>query len=166
VVDGITVDVNNGKLPLKITAKVDARDREKDPMTYLWNLGNGETKETKEPQLQYTYTKAGDYKISVEVKDDKGEAVSSESLLIVAGNSRPELNINIIGGNSSFFLPDSHIEYEATVTDPDGNEKVVKENIFVSVDYLEQIENEEEYLGHQEGSPAAAGKALTQAMDC
>ncbi|MGE5942830.1 MAG: ThuA domain-containing protein [Flavobacteriales bacterium] len=166
VIEGISVDINNGKLPLTVTAKVDAREREKDPMTYTWNLGNGETKETKEPELKYTYTKAGDYKITVEVKDDKGETASSESVLVVAGNSRPEVNIEIIGGNSSFFLPGSQIEYNATVTDPDGNEKIVNDNIFVSVDYLEQIDNEEEYLGHQEASATATGKALTQSMDC
>lgn len=166
VIDGISVDVNNGKLPLNVTAKVDARDREKDPMTFVWNLGNDETKETNVPELNYTYTKAGDYKITVEVKDNKGEAASSESVLVVAGNSRPEVSIEIIGGNSSFFLPGSSVEYNATVTDPDGNEKIINDNIFVSVDYLEQIDNEEDYLGHQEASPTATGKALTESMDC
>ncbi len=166
VVEGISVDANNGKLPLKVTAKVEAREREKDPMTYTWNLGNGETKETKVPELTYTYNKAGSYKISVDVKDDKGESASSESLLIVAGNSRPEVKIDIIGGNSSFFLPGQSVEYTATVTDPDGNEKVIEDNIFVSVDYLEQVDNEEAYLGHQEASVTATGKALTQSMDC
>src|SRR5690606_35790792 len=121
---------------------------------------------TKEPQLNYTYTKAGDYKITVEVKDDKGETATSESVLVVAGNSRPEVNIEIIGGNSSFFLPGGSVEYNATVTDPDGNEKIVQENIFVSVDYIDQINNEEDYLGHQEVSSTATGKALTQSMDC
>lgn len=166
VIDGISVDVNNGKLPLSVNIKVDARDREDDPMTFLWNLGNGETKETKEPELNYTYTNAGDYKITVEVKDNKGETASSESVLVVAGNSRPEVNIEIIGGNSSFVLPGSFVEYNATVTDADGNEKIINDNIFVSVDYLEQIENEEQYLGHQEASASATGKALTQSMDC
>src|SRR5690606_2552811 len=33
-------------------------------------------------------------------------------------------------------------------------------------DYLEQIDNEEEYLGHQEASSTATGKALTQSLDC
>ncbi|PKQ44480.1 ThuA domain-containing protein [Confluentibacter flavum] len=166
VVEGLTVDVNNGKLPLAVTVKVEARDREKDPMTYTWDLGNGETKQTNVPELNYTYAKAGDYKIVVEVKDDKGEAAKSEALTIVAGNSRPELKIDIIGGNSSFFLPGSYVAYDVTVTDPDGNEKVNNDNIFVSVDYLEQIDNEEDYLGHQEVSAAATGKALTQSMDC
>lgn len=166
VINGVSVDVNNGKLPLTVLVKADVTEREKDPMTFIWDLGNGETKETDVPELSYTYKEAGDYKITVDVKDDKGETAKSEAIRIVAGNSRPELKIDIVGGNSSFYLTGSDVEYNVIATDPDGNEGIKEENIFVSVQYAEQIDNEEEYLGHQQASPAVTGKALTQAMDC
>ena len=52
---------------------------EKDKITYIWNFGNGTTKETTTPELDYTYTTAGDYKISVEVKDNHGASSKSNA---------------------------------------------------------------------------------------
>lgn len=39
VIESFIVDKTTGKLPLTITAKVEARDREDDAMTYVWDLG-------------------------------------------------------------------------------------------------------------------------------
>ena len=92
--------IPSGKLPLTINASVEARDREKDAVSYIWDLGNGETKETTEPKITHTYADAGDYKVSVEVKDTAGESVKSQKVSVVAGNSRPQVVVNIVGGNS------------------------------------------------------------------
>src|SRR5690606_25393061 len=43
VVGNVSVDKTSGKLPLTVTAKVEASDREQDALTYTWDLGNGET---------------------------------------------------------------------------------------------------------------------------
>lgn len=165
LIEGMTVDKTSGKLPLNIVAKVDAKDRENDKMTYSWDLGNGETKETNEPQISYEYKDAGDYFISVEVRDDQGAAAKSNAVSVVAGNSRPIVNIDLSAGNSSFFMPGVPVKYEVTVTDPDGSQ-IMEENIFVSVDYLESMDEVSMSLGHQEVSASVTGKALTQAMDC
>ena len=166
VIDNMIVDHTSGKLPLSIKAKVEARDREGDAMTYVWDLGNGETKETTVPELSHTYETAGDYKVSVEVRDDKGEAAKSGISSVVAGNSRPELAIDLSGGNSSFFISGVPINYKVSVTDPDGNETIDSDNVFVSVDYMEGMDEVNMSLGHQQVSAAVTGKALTQAMDC
>ncbi len=165
LIDNMIVDKTSGKLPLSITAKVEAKDREGDALTYVWDLGNGETQETKDPEVSYTYKNAGDYKISVTVKDDKGEAVKSEIVPVVAGNSRPEVAIDLNGGNSSFFLKGVPIKYSVTATDPDGN-TIDPSNLFVSVDYLESYDQQNQSLGHQQVSATVTGKALTQGMDC
>lgn len=166
VVDGLLVDKDSGKLPLTINLKVNARDRENDWMTYIWDLGNEETVETDEPELSYTYEQAGAFTVSVEVKDDKGETARSEAITIVAGNARPEVAINIIGENASFYVPGQFVEYEVVVSDPDGNADINMDSIYVKVEYITQIDNEAEYLGHQQVSAAANGRALTQSMDC
>lgn len=165
LIDNMIVDKTSGKLPLSVTAKVEAKDREDDALTYVWDLGNGETQETKDPEVSYTYKDAGDYKISVTVKDDKGEAVKSEIVPVVAGNSRPEVAIDLNGGNSSFFLKGVPIKYSVTATDPDGN-TIDPSNLFVSVDYLESYDQQNQSLGHQQVSATVTGKALTQGMDC
>jgi glucose/arabinose dehydrogenase/cytochrome c551/c552/type 1 glutamine amidotransferase len=165
VVEGVTVDRTSGKFPLTITAKVEASDREQDTMTYTWNLGNGETKETTGPEIIYTYESAGDYFISTTVVDSKEASVTSKPINIVVGNSRPEVSIDISGGNTSFFMPGKALNYKVSVTDPDGS-PIDENNIFVSVDYLEGLDEASLSLGHQEVSAAVTGKALTLALDC
>ncbi|EAR01660.1 ThuA domain-containing protein [Maribacter sp. HTCC2170] len=165
VIEGITVDKTSGKLPLTVKAKVNARDREDDSMTYVWDLGNGETKETNIPELKYTYTEGGAYKITVEAKDDKGEKALSQVVSVTAGNSRPEVAIDFSGGNSSFFIKGIPIKYSVSVKDAD-EETIDESNIFVSVDYMSGMDEVNKSQGHQQVSAAAMGKALTQAMDC
>ncbi len=164
VIDNIQVDKTSGMLPLTIKASVEARDRENDAIGYVWQLGNGETKETTEPSISYTYTEAGDYKVSVEVKDDAGEAAKSQMISVVAGNARPEVEVKITDGNSSFFVPGQPVNYAVTVTDAEG--EIDQSNVFVSVDYLEGMDKVAMSLGHQQVSAAVTGKALSQSMDC
>ncbi|MEX0290800.1 MAG: ThuA domain-containing protein, partial [Flavobacteriaceae bacterium] len=91
VIDHLIVDKTSGKLPLQVTAKIEATDREKDAISYVWDLGDGTTRETTEPEITHSYPAAGEYMISAEVKDDKGESAKSSTISIVAGNSRPEV---------------------------------------------------------------------------
>ena len=165
LIENFIVDKTTGKLPLTITAKVEARDREQDAMTYVWDLGNDETKETATPEITYTYENAGDYNVSASVVDNKEASAKSHVLNVVAGNSRPEVSIDISGGNASFFMPGVALNYKVSVTDPDGS-AIDSDNIFVSVDYLEGLDEVSLSLGHQEVSAAVTGKALTLAMDC
>lgn len=165
VIEDLTVNQTSGKLPLEVSASVDTNDREGDAISYLWDFGNGDTQETTEPNVIYTYNDAGSYKLNVTVSDDKGAAATSESTSIVAGNSRPEVNISLGDEIPSFYLSGQKISYDVSVTDPDGT-KVDPKNIFVSVDYLEGMDKVAMSLGHQQVSATVTGKALTQAMDC
>lgn len=165
VVDNMIVDITSGKLPLTINASVAASDREEDALTYVWNLGNGETKETTVPKISHTYANAGEFKVSVEVKDAAGASATSTSSTIVAGNSRPKVAITITKGNSSFYLPGKPINYDVSVKDAESND-IDPSNIFVSVDYLEGMDKVAMSLGHQQASAVVTGKAITQTMDC
>jgi len=160
----IKVDKTTGLLPFEITATVDAKDPENDKLTYTWDLGNGTRQETSEPMLHYKYTAAGDYKISVEVKDDKGAMAKSDVVDVYAGNETPVVNIELKGGNKSFFLPGVPVSYAVTVTDKGDTSKIDPANLYVAVDYLE---------GYDKAAIAAngvganiAGKVLTQTLDC
>ena len=165
LIDSFIVDKTSGRLPLEVTATVQAHDREKDAISYVWDFGNGETKETSENSIQHIYSEPGEYKVSVAVKDRKGASQKSNLVRITAGNSRPVVSIDLKGGNSSFFIAGAPIEYEVRVEDPDGTE-INTENIFVSVDYLEGMDQVNMSMGHQKVSAAVTGKALTQSMDC
>jgi len=166
LIDQLIVDKTSGKLPLKVNVHVEAVDREKDAVTYIWDLGDGNSMETAEPQISHTYDTAGAYKISVAVKDAKNASDVSETVEVVAGNTRPEVAIAIKGGNSSFYVPGKPISYEVTVTDADGSRQINSENIYVSVDYMAGMDQVNNSLGHQQVSAAVTGKALTLGLDC
>lgn len=166
VIDHLIVNKDSGKLPLTIIAKVEAHDLEGDELSYVWDMGNGDTKETSVPELTYSYKNGGDYKLSVEVKDAQGAVTKSNSATIVAGNSRPEITIDLEGGNTSFFIAGTPITYKVRVSDPDGEGDIDLNNVFVSVDYMEGMDQANQSLGHQQVSAVVTGKALTEGMDC
>ena len=166
VIENVNVKNTSGSLPLSFSATVKAHDRENDSIVYVWNFGNGITKETTENTVNYTYNEVGDYKVFVELKDTKGAIVKSNVMSITAGNARPEVTIDLKGGNSSFFKPGTPVTYQVSVTDPDVDTAIDPNNIFVSVDYLEGLDQVNMSLGHQQVSAEVTGKALTQSMDC
>jgi glucose/arabinose dehydrogenase/cytochrome c551/c552 len=166
LIDQLIVDNTSGKLPLTINARVDAVDREKDQVRYLWNLGDGTSRETSEPNITHTFENAGSYKVSVEVMDDKDAGSSSETVEVIAGNSRPEVTINLRGGNSSFYVPGRPVSYEVSVTDQDDPGQIDPSGIYVSVDYMAGMDQVNNNMGHQQVSAAVTGKALTLGLDC
>lgn len=166
VVASIKVNKTSGTLPLKITATVDAKDLERDELTYEWHMGGGVTKKTKEPKLEYTFDKAGDYAISVLVKDDEGATVQSAPVSVYAGNEAPVVNIGI-EGNKSFYFPDKPVPYSVTISDKEdtsvGNNL---SGVFVSADYVEGLDKAGASMGHQVVSEAMAGRSLVLSLDC
>ena len=166
VITAITVDKTSGVLPFAIKAKVEAKDLEKDKITYTWDLGNGTTKETTTAELDYTYTTAGDFKISVEAKDNQGAASKSNTLGIYAGNEAPSVAIELNGGNKSFYLPGVPLQYVVTATDKTDTAKIDAANLFVSVDYLEGFNKAAAPLGHQQGQASIGGKNVMLSLDC
>jgi cytochrome c len=165
VVKGISVNKTSGLLPFAVKATVDAKDPEKGQMSYTWDLGNGKTTVTTGPELDYTYTNAGDYTISVEVRDDQGATAKSEGVAVYAGNEEPVVSINLKSGNKSFYLPGTPVEYTVDVKDND-TAAIDPANLYVSVDYVEGFDKTAVPMGHQQGQASVSGKQLTQTLDC
>src|SRR5439155_22847201 len=99
------------------TDKFDAKELEKDNITYIWNFGNRKKKETSTPQITYTYTTAGDYRLSVTAKDSHGDSTTSDAVGLYAGNETPVVNIQLISPNESFYLPGVPVNYSVAVMD-------------------------------------------------
>ncbi|MEO8764399.1 MAG: ThuA domain-containing protein [Ginsengibacter sp.] len=164
IINAVHVDRTSGILPFEIKATVDANDLEKDNLAYTWNLGNGDTKETTSPELDYTFTSSGDYKVSVEVKDAKGASSKSEAVDVYAGNAAPVVSIDV-KGNKSFYLPGLPINYSINITDND-TAKIDPANLYVSVDYVQGFAETAKPMGHQQGQLTIGGKNLTMSLDC
>ncbi len=166
VISNVEVDKTSGVLPFTVKVKAKAKDLEKDKISYKWNMGDGTTKETTEPELTYTYNKAGDFQISLEAKDDKGAAATSTPLAIYAGNETPTVTVTLTGGNKSFYLPGVPVQYTVTATDKTDTAAIDPANLFVSVDYVEGFDKAASPMGHQQGTATISGKNLMLSLDC
>ena len=160
----VSVDKTAGALPFQVKVSVDAVDPEKDKMTYTWTTGDGTVKETSEPQFEHTYSRAGDFGISVEVKDKNGASAKSETVQVYAGNTTPEVNINITG-NKTFYFPGKPVAYSVTATDKEDS-AIVASNYFISADYIEGTDLAAIPQGHQQGEAGISGKSLVLSLDC
>lgn len=161
------IDKSSGKAPLTVKLSVDATDAEEDMLTYIWDFGDGNTQETTESSIEYTYADAGSYNASVKVLDAKKMKVESGILPIVSGNSRPDVEITLEGGNSSFFIPGVPVNYKVKVSDTEDDAVGIDpSNIFVTVDYMEGFDEASLTLGHQQLSPAEEGEGLVMSNTC
>jgi cytochrome c551/c552 len=164
-ITNVTVDKKTGVLPFAVKASVDASDPEKDEITYVWDFGDGKTKETTTPETDFTYNTPGDYKIIVEAKDKKGASSKSNAVAIYAGNEEPVVSIQQTGGNRSFYMPGKAFSYTVDVKDND-TAKIDNANLFVSVEYVEGFDKAGSTMGHQQAQALVSGKSLTQSLDC
>jgi len=161
------VNRSSGILPFKIRATAKAKDPENDKITYVWDLGNGTTKETTTPELEFTYNAVGDYRLSVEAKDSHGASAKSDAYALYAGNEAPTVSIEVTGGNKSFFLEGQPIKYRVIVTDKNDTARFDPANLFVAVHYAEGgYDKAATTLGHQQGEVNIIGKGLVQSLDC
>lgn len=165
-ITSVSVNKASGELPFHITAMVSATDPENDLLSYEWNMGDGAIKKTTEPSFQYTFNKTGDYAISVKVNDDKNASSKSDIVTVYAGNEAPIVHIKI-DGNQSFYFPGKAVRYEVMIED-NGNTLEVKDvnYLMVSVDYVQQADEESAAPGHQRLSEALGGKNKMLSLDC
>ena len=164
-ISALHVDKTSGLLPFAVKVTADMKKPVKDKLTYTWDLGNGTSKQTTTPELDYSYETAGDYKISVTVKDEQGGATKSETAAIYAGNEEPTVTIQQTGGNKSFYLPGKPFTYAVEVKDNDTS-KIDPANLYVSVDYVEGFDKAGASMGHQQGQATVSGKNLMLSLDC
>ncbi|MEO6894713.1 MAG: ThuA domain-containing protein [Ginsengibacter sp.] len=163
-ITSLSVDKTSGDLPLQIIASVKANDPDKDPVSYIWHIGNQIQKKTTDPTLQYTLDKVGDYAISVEVMDDKNATSTSNAVNVYAGNAAPTVQVNI-EGNKTFFFPGTPVKYNVAIEDKDDS-SVDAGNLMVTADYSDQKDKAGNPQGGQLLERQMAGKTLMLSLDC
>ncbi|WP_257656245.1 ThuA domain-containing protein [Parapedobacter lycopersici] len=161
-VGAIEVEQVNGGVPFTVQAKVAATDYEGDPLTYTWKIGEV-TQQTKEPVLNYTLDKVGEYAVSVTVEDPSGARTSSAPVAVYAGNDNPVIEV-VLTNTSGLYTPGESIGYEVKVADDDR--PIDPANLVVSVDYIKGTDLAGASLGHQQVSELVLGRSLMLASDC
>ena len=161
----------SGSTPLKITASAKgSQDPDGDKLSYTWHFGTTETK-TDSPWIEHTFDKAGIYPVSVLVSDGKGGETKSQTTQVYAGNSKPEVNVQIVSGNSTFYFPGRPVSYEVKVKDAeDGNSGSAgfdASGVFVKADYLQSPDKAALSSGGLKALEASmSGKSLMESLDC
>lgn len=163
VVKQLEIMKTSGLLPFKVVASVDANDPDGDALTYVWSLGKGLKKTTTAPTLTHTFTKAGEYTISVKALDKSGASTTSNVVAVFAGNEHPKVDIRL-SGNKSFYFPSKPIDYKVLVTD--NGALVNKSRIYISNSYTEGLDLAGAQLGHQQAAQTLVGKSLMLKSDC
>lgn len=163
VIEKLELQQSSGLLPYKLRASIKANDPDGDALTYVWNLGKGIKKTTTKPELEYTFTKAGEYPVSVKAMDASGAAVSSDVVPVFAGNAQPQVDIEL-SGNKSFYFPGKAVDYKVLVSDKGA--AIQKSRVYVSNTYTEGLDLAGAQLGHQEAAQSLLGKSLMLKSDC
>ncbi|HZG23751.1 MAG TPA: PQQ-dependent sugar dehydrogenase, partial [Chitinophagaceae bacterium] len=110
----ITTDKAAGALPLKVqfSAAQSYDYDEGDNLSYQWMFDGKVIQQGKE-NAAYTFTRAGSYRVKLTVRDKAGKW-DTASLVIKAGNSTPDIQIQL--ANKGMFYKDT-IHYRVAVTD-------------------------------------------------
>lgn len=132
-----------GAVPLQLyLSSKGSKDFDEDELTYRWIItpaGGGEEQTYSEPYPEVTLRQPGRYEVVLSVQDPSG-ATDRDSLKVIAGNERPEVDFEITSGNRSFYFPNEQIEYKVQVRDPeDGSlagEGIAAEKVSVTAEYI------------------------------
>lgn len=165
----IAVDKEIGALPLTVKfSGLSSLDYDGDKLTYEWFFTNKIEVESTDADPEFTFTKAGAYTIQLRVTDEAGKVGTAETK-ILAGNSAPELQIEI-QPEDSLFTPYKQVDYKVIVKDrEDGdseNGTISKETVKVTFTHIPEGEDLiKATIGHQQ-NVIPEGKILMDVTDC
>ncbi|MDB4882740.1 MAG: cytochrome c class [Gemmatimonadetes bacterium] len=173
----VATDREAGATPLRVAlSSRGTSDPDGDELRYEWTItgpkGIAPTK-LSDASPSFTFARPGLYTASLAVTDAKG-ARSTSSVQIAAGNEPPVVDVDVVGGNRSFFFPGSPIRYAVRVTDREDGSleggQIQPDRVTVTADYLKDgLPQSEPAAGHR--APAApvahaGGKKLIEGSDC
>ncbi|MEX2345456.1 MAG: PQQ-dependent sugar dehydrogenase [Balneolaceae bacterium] len=133
----------SGAAPLELQLSSEGTvDYDADELQYDWvvhSVAGGQIQRFTEANPVVVLEQAGRYQVDLTVTDPDG-AGDSASFEVVAGNERPEVNLEITRGNRSFYFPDKMIDYQVQVSDhEDGSLSdggIVPERVSMTAEYI------------------------------
>ena len=168
------VDKPAGATPLTVMlSSAGSADLDDDELRYDWSvsLANRAVEKLTGPNPTFTFRTPGIYAASLVVTDAQG-ARDSATVQIAAGNEPPEVDIELVGTNKTFFFPRVPVRYAVRVTDREDGSlqsgRIPARRVVVTAAY-----HEEGLVPSQAGQRAAvvpasqeAGRRLIQSGTC
>jgi cytochrome c len=136
---------------------------EDDVLGYTWNFGDG-SPESKETNPDHTYAKNGIYQVTLTVTDPSGEK-DSQSMKVEAGNTVPEVQVNV-DGNNSFYFAGQQLQYSVDAKDKE-DKSIDPQRLEVSLKYMPPEAGSYPALHRQSGALVISpGRSLINSSDC
>ncbi|HEV7595729.1 MAG TPA: ThuA domain-containing protein [Gemmatimonadaceae bacterium] len=169
------VDQSAGALPMTVKlSSAGTMDLDEDSLRYVWTISRRDgtvLQRLIEPNPAFTFTEPGAYTASLTVIDPHG-ASSTAAVPIVAGNEPPNVDIDLIGSNQSFFFPGTPVRYAVRVTDrEDGSLRsgaIPARRVNVTAHYMKEgvAPSGTATAPRSSVSAHATGRKLIEASDC
>ncbi len=170
----ISADKIGGAVPLTVNlSSKNTKDADGDALQYNWKISTPGAADlvykTANPVLKLA--KPGLYTVTLTVSD--GRVSNSKSLSITAGNSPPDVQVNLTG-NRSFFFDNTEIAYAVSVVDREDGSlaagTIDPKHVAVSIDYISEGFDYAEIIQGQRSVDAsvqfAVGQAIMKKSDC
>ncbi|ULQ51797.1 PQQ-dependent sugar dehydrogenase [Flavihumibacter fluvii] len=160
-----TASAGGGSVPLSISlSAAGTKDADGDSLNYEWTI-NGPAGTApmvfKEPDPKVEFTQPGEYRAVLTVTDPAG-AKNSKSIMIVAGNEPPVIDLTV-AGNKTFFFPGQPIKYTIKASDKEDGQIDAKQ-VAVSIDYTSEGFDYAELIQGQRSVDASTRFAVAQAF--
>ncbi|MGI9289301.1 MAG: ThuA domain-containing protein [Pseudomonadales bacterium] len=172
-----SVDKPAGAVPLTVKLSAEGsfdRNGPVEELSFAWDLmksGKPVQRIADTADAEFSMQQASEYQIQLTVTDAE-HAADSASVLVLAGNEPPAIDIDLAGGNSTFYWDNTTLDYQVMVKDledgasDDGSIPAV--DVTVTFAYIPQgYDVAQAAIGHQEAAGSAAeGMALMKDSDC
>jgi len=171
-----SADPSAGATPLQVQLSAEGtEDYDGDRLKYNWTISsdNGYTKNFAQANPSLTLDEPGVYTAKLVVSDPSG-ASDEQVIELIAGNAPPVVDLNITGGNQSFFFPGSPLAYEVIVKDQEDGSvatgEIAKEAVSLNFDYVpagfDPIEIAANHSATDDWVTFSKGKSLIDGSDC
>ncbi len=111
-----TATPDNGPAPLQVQFSSEgSNDPEGTDLTFAWDFDNNGTVDSTEANPTHTYTQPGSYNAVLKVTDEGGLSAVN-NVLVVVGNTRPEVTIEF-PENGQFAAFGDKVPFKISVTD-------------------------------------------------
>ena len=170
----ISADKIGGTVPLTVNlSSKNTKDADGDALQYSWKISSpgmpDQIFKTANPVLKLV--KPAVYTALLTVSD--GRLSNSKSVSITAGNSPPDVQINLTG-NRSFFFDNTELGYAVSVADKEDGSlsagTIDPKHVAVSIDYVSEGFDYAEIIQGQRSVDAtvqfAVGQAIMKKSDC
>jgi cytochrome c len=163
----INVDKKIGSAPLTVNfSGAESIDFDNDNLSYSWQFSDDNTKSSGE-NTSHTFTKEGEYTVTLIAKDKKGATSTAETTILV-GNDPPLVSIEFNG--DAIYWDNKTLDYKVIVSDTqDGsttNGAIAAEDVKVTFNYIPQGEDIVlASVGHQQNT-VPKGRQIIDGLDC